>query len=63
VRLPFNPGAAGTQNDLDLRPNDTLHRLPPVGTCAIIKVRLMHIFKGNDTGNGSDWQQRTLTGA
>ena len=32
-------------------------------TSAIIKIRLMYILKGNDTGNWSDWQQWTLTGA
>ena len=36
--------------------------LPPTGTSAITKVRLMYILKGNDTGSWSDWQQWTLTG-
>jgi len=50
------------QNDIDLRPNFILNWLPPAGTSAIIRVRLMYILKGNDTGNWSDWQQWTLTG-
>ena len=29
---------------------------------AIIKVRLMFILQGEDTGNWSDWKQWTLTG-
>ncbi len=47
--------------DVDLRPNYTLNWLPPTGTSAIIKVRLMYSLKGNDTGNWSDWQQWTHT--
>ena len=62
VKLQFDLGTAGTQNDVDLRPNYTLNWLPPAGTSAIIKVRLMYILKGNNTGNWSDWQQWTLTG-
>ena len=62
VKLQFDLGAAGMQNDVDLRPNYTLNWLPPAGTSAIIKVRLMYILKGNDTGSWSDWQQWTLTG-
>jgi hypothetical protein len=50
------------KRDIDLRPNYTLNWLPPAGTSVIIQVRLMYIFKGNDTGNWSDWQQWTLTG-
>jgi hypothetical protein len=60
--VPFDLRAAGRQNGIDLRPDCTLNCLPP-DTSAIIKVRLMFIFKGNDTGNWSDWPQRTLTGA
>jgi hypothetical protein len=63
VRLQIDVGGGVIQNDIDLRPNYTLNWLPPAGTSAIIKVRLMYIFKGNDTGNWSDWQQWTLTGA
>ena len=62
VKLQFDLGTAGMQNDIDLRPNYTLNWLPPAGTSAIIKVRLMYILKGNDTGNWSPWQQWTLTG-
>ena len=62
VKLQFELGTAGTQNDIDLRPNYTLNWLPAAGTSAIIKVRLMYILKGNDTGTWSDWQQWTLTG-
>ena len=63
VKLQFDLAAAGMKEDIDLRPNYTLNWLPPAGTSVIIKVRLMYIFKGNDTGNWSDWQQWTLTGA
>ena len=62
VKLQFDLGAAGTQNDTDLRPNYTLNWLPAAGQSAIIKVRLMYILKGADTGNWSDWKQWTLTG-
>ena len=63
VKLQFDLGAAGTQNDTDLRPNYTLNWLPAPGQSAIIKVRLMFILKGNDTGTWSDWKSWTLTGA
>ena len=63
VRLQFDLGAAGTQNDVDMRPNYTLNWLPAAGQSAIIKVRLMYILKGEDTGTWSDWKQWTLTGA
>jgi len=62
VKLQFDLGAAGMQNDTDLRPNYTLNWLPATGQSAIIKVRLMYILKGDDTGNWSDWKQWTLTG-
>lgn len=62
VKLQFDLGTAGTQNDTDLRPNYILNWLPPLGQSAVIKVRLMYIFKGQDTGNWSDWKQWTLTG-
>jgi hypothetical protein len=62
VKLQFDLGAAGMQSDVDLRPNYTLNWLPATGTSAIIKVRLMYILKGVDTGNWSDWKSWTLTG-
>ena len=62
VKLQFDLGGGVIQNDIDLRPNYTLNWLPPAGASAIIKVRLMYILKGNDTGNWSDWHQWTLTG-
>ncbi len=63
VKLQFDLGAAGTREDVDLRPNYTLNWLPAAGTSAIIKVRLMYILKGEDTGTWSDWESWTLTGA
>jgi hypothetical protein len=63
VKLQFKLGDAGIKDDVDLRPNYTLNWLPPAGTSVIIQVRLMYILKGEDTGNWSDWQQWTLTGA
>ena len=63
VKLQFDLGAAGLQNDIDLRPNYTLNWLPAAGTSAIIKVRLLYILKGEDFGTWSPWQQWTLTGA
>lgn len=63
MKLQFDLGGGVIQNDIDLRPNYTLNWLPAGLTSAIIKVRLMYIWKGNDTGNWSDWQQWTLTGA
>ncbi len=62
VRIEVDRGAAGLLTDIDLRPNYTLNWLPPAGTSVIIKVRLMYIYKGQDTGNWSPWQQWTLTG-
>jgi hypothetical protein len=62
VKLEFDLGTAGTRSDVDLRPNYTLNWLPPTGTSAIIKVRLRYIYKGEDFGNWSPWQQWTLTG-
>lgn len=62
VKLQFDLGTAGMQNDMDLRPNYTLNWLPAAGTSAIIKVRLLYILKGEDFGNWSAWQQWTLTG-
>lgn len=63
VKLEFDLGTAGTQNDIDLRPNYTLNWLPPAGQSAVIRVRLRYLYKGEDFGNWSDWQQWTLTGA
>jgi hypothetical protein len=62
VKLEFDLGAAGLKSDIDLRPNYTLNWLPAAGTSAIIKVRLRYIYKGEDFGNWSAWQQWTLTG-
>ncbi len=62
VKLEFDLGAAGMQNDMDLRPNYTLHWLPAAGQSAIIKVRLRFLYKGEEFGNWSEWQQWTLTG-
>lgn len=63
VRLEFDLGTAGTQSDIDLRPNYTLNWLPAAGQSAVIKVRLRYLLKGEDFGNWSDWQQWTLTGS
>ena len=62
VKLQFDLGGGVIQNDIDLRPNYTLNWLPPAGTSAIIKVRLLYILKGEDFGTWSPWQQWTLTG-
>ncbi len=61
VKLQFDLGAAGTQNNIDLRPNYTLGWMPATGTAAMIKVRLMYIYKGEDFGSWSPWQSWTLT--
>jgi hypothetical protein len=63
VKLEFDLGTAGTKSDMDLRPNYTLNWLPPAGTSTIIKIRLRYIYKGEDFGTWSPWQQWTLTGA
>ena len=47
---------------MDLRPDYTLNWLPAPGTSAVVKVRLRYVYKGEDFGNWSDWQQWTLTG-
>ena len=62
VKLEFDLGAGGKQNDIDLRPNYTLNWLPAAGSSAIIKVRLLYILKGEEFGTWSPWQQWTLTG-
>ena len=62
VKLEFDLGAAGMQNDMDLRPNYTLNWLPAAGQSAVIKVRLRFLYKGEEFGNWSEWQQWTLTG-
>ena len=62
VKLQFELGAGVVQNDIDLRPNYILNWLPPTGTSAVIKVRLHYIYKGEEFGNWSAWQNWTLTG-
>ena len=63
VKLQFNLGAAGTQDDIDTRPNYTLNWLPAAGQSAVIQVRLAFLLKDGTTGAWSDWKQFTLTGA
>ncbi|MEO6754419.1 MAG: hypothetical protein ABIP85_21805, partial [Chthoniobacteraceae bacterium] len=63
VKLQFNLGTAGTQEDIDTRPNYTLNWLPAAGVSAIIQVRLAFLLKDGNTGAWSDWKQFTLTGA
>ena len=63
VKIEVDRGAAGLLTDMDLRPNYILNWLPPAGTSAIIKIRMRHIYKGEEFGNWSPWQQWTLTGA
>ncbi len=62
VKIEADLGTAGSRTDVDLRPNYTLNWLPPTGQSAVIKVRLRFIYKGEDYGNWSAWQQWTLTG-
>jgi len=62
VKLEFDLGTAGMKSDVDLRPNYTINWLPAAGTSAIIRARLRFIYKGEDFGNWSAWQQWTLTG-
>ena len=63
VKLQFNLGAAGTQDDIDTRPNYTLNWLPAAGQSAVIQVRLAYLLKDGTTGSWSDWKSFTLTGA
>lgn len=35
---------------------------PAAGQSAVIKVRLRYLYKGEEFGNWSEWQQWTLTG-
>lgn len=63
VKIEVDRGTAGLLTDTDLRPNYTLNWLPPAGTSAIIKMRMRYIYKGEEFGNWSPWQQWTLTGA
>ncbi len=63
VKLQFNLGTAGTQEDIDTRPNYTLNWLPAASVSAIIQVRLAFLLKDGTTGAWSDWKQFTLTGA
>lgn len=62
VKLQFDLGPAGPQTDVDLRPNYTLNWLPATGATAIVKVRLRYLYKGEEFGNWSAWQNWTLTG-
>lgn len=62
VKLEFDLGTAGIKTDMDLRPNYTLNWLPATGQTAVIRVRLLYLYKGEEYGNWSDWQQWTLTG-
>ncbi|MEO6754013.1 MAG: hypothetical protein ABIP85_19715 [Chthoniobacteraceae bacterium] len=63
VKLQFNLGTAGMQEDIDTRPNYTLNWLPAASASAIIQVRLAFLLKDGTTGAWSDWKQFTLTGA
>lgn len=63
VKLAFDLGGGVTQNDFDLSPNYTLNWLPATGQVAMIKVRLLYLYKGADFGNWSAWQNWTLTNA
>ena len=63
IKLQFDLGAAGQQSDIDLRPNYTLNWLPAAGQSAVIKVRARYLYKGEEFGNWSEWQNWTLTGA
>ena len=63
VKLQFNLGAAGTQEDIDTRPNYTLNWLPAADASAVIQDRLAFLLKGGTTGTWSDWKRFTLTGA
>lgn len=62
VRIEINRGAAGLLTDIDLRPNYTINWLPATGQAVVIQVRLRYLYKGEDFGNWSPWQQWTLTG-
>jgi hypothetical protein len=62
VRIEINRGAAGLLTDIDLRPNYTINWLPATGQAVVIQVRLRFIYKGEDFGNWSPWQNWTLTG-
>ena len=62
VRLQFNLGAAGTQEDTDTRPNYTLNWLPPAGQSVVIQVRVAFMLKDGSAGTWSDWKPWTLTG-
>ena len=63
MKLQFNLGAAGTQEDIDTRPNYTLNWLAAASQSAVIQVRLAYLLKDGTTGTWSDWKSFTLTGA
>ena len=64
VKLEWDLGAAGgLKSDIDLRPNYTLNWLPASGESAVVRVRLLYVYKGEDFGLWSDWQSWTLTGS
>ena len=54
-KLELDLGTAGTQTDIDLRPDYTLNWLPAPGQSAVIKVRLRYLYKGEEYGNWSEW--------
>ncbi len=53
---------AGIKSDVDLRPTYVLNWLPAAGTSTIIKVRLRYLYKGEEFGNWTPWQNWTLPG-
>jgi len=63
VKLEFDVGGGVIKADFDLSPNYTLNWLPAAGLAAVVKVRLIYLYKGNEFGNWSPWQNWTLANA
>lgn len=62
LRLEFDLGADGSKGDIALLTRYVFDWMPATGISAIIRVRGRYLYKGEDFGTWSPWQNWTLTG-